>query len=190
MPPTATIVEALDPVMAPNSTHVMTTVMPRPPGRCPTRCWMKLMRRADSPPRPMILAARMKKGIANNGKLSSPANTRCESIDSGIGVVRAKTMKVVPVSTMNIGMVRKRPSARSPKINAMVVPPPPEPMRLPSSVLQIHGKRRARAGVAEEPPQQLADAQEHQRAAGRHGEVGEPHRRLHDGRHLAAGAHA
>ena len=75
----------------------------------------------------MMLAARMKKGIASSGKLSSPANTRCDRIDSGIGVVRAKTTKAVPVSTMNIGMVRNRPSASSVKISAMVMPVLPKP---------------------------------------------------------------
>ena len=84
------MVEALEPVMAPNSTQVITTVMPSPPGRWPTRLWMNLMRRADKPPRPMMFAARMKNGMASSGKLSSPAKTRCGRIDSGIGVVRAK----------------------------------------------------------------------------------------------------
>ena len=72
----------------------------------------------------MMLAARMKNGMASSGKLSSPANTRCDRIDSGIGVVSAKTMKAVPVSTMNIGMVRNRPSASSAKISAIVMPFP------------------------------------------------------------------
>ena len=100
MPPTATIVEALEPVMAPNSTQVTTTVMPMPPGRWPTSLWMKLMSRAERPPLPMMFAAKMKNGIASSGKLSSPANTRCGRIDSGIGVVAAKTMNAVPVSTI------------------------------------------------------------------------------------------
>ena len=59
--------------------------------------------------------------MANNGKLSSPANTRCGRIDSGIGEGAAMMMKAVPVRATNIGTERNSPVASSPKINAMVM---------------------------------------------------------------------
>ena len=141
MPPTATIVDALEPVIAPKSAQVTTTVMPRPPGKWPTSVWMKVISRADSPPLPMMFAAKTKNGIASSGKLSSPANTRCGRIESGIGVVSAKAMNAVPVSTMNIGSVRKSPSASSTKTSRMVSATRPPALR---SVVQIHDVRAVR----------------------------------------------
>ena len=72
MPPTATIVDALDPVIAPNSAQVTTTVMPMPPGKWPTSVWMKLISRADRPPLPMMFAAKMKNGIAMQREAFQP----------------------------------------------------------------------------------------------------------------------
>src|SRR5215510_14575165 len=138
----------------------------------------KAIRRVESPPCPMMLAARMKYGIASSGKLSRPAKTRCGRIDKGMPEVSHTMRNEVPISTMNIGSVRKRPSASRPKVRAMVI-----------SVLEIHhraGKRRR----APYPPPDLACAQEHERPARRHGQVGQPHRLQHHRRELAGCADA
>src|SRR5258706_10594762 len=178
MPPTATMVEALEPVIAPKMTQVITTVIARPPATCPISVWTKAISRVDRPPCPMMLAARMKYGIASSGKLSRPANTRCGRIDSGIPEVSHSTRNEVPISTMNMGSVSKSPSASSPNVSAMVI-----------SVLQVH-HRADGCGRAIDAPPHLAGAQEHERAAHRHGEVGEPHRLEHHPGQLAGGADA
>src|SRR5687768_15310781 len=121
----------------------------------------------------MMLAARMKYGIASSGKLSRPANTRCGRIESGIPDVSQSTRNDVPISTMNIGSVRSRPSASRPNVSAMV-----------TSILQIHHRPGHYGGAVDAPPH-LTGAQEHERAARRHGEIGEPHRRQHHRRELA-----
>jgi hypothetical protein len=75
----------------------------------------------------MMLAARIKKGTAMRGKLSRPANIRWGKIDSGIGVVRAKTTNVTPARAMNIGRVEVSAKPSSVKIKPPSMSDSPQP---------------------------------------------------------------
>src|SRR5687768_681092 len=66
----------------------------------------------------------------------------------------------------------------------------PVPQAETPSVLQIHGELFLFVALACQSPYQLPRAHHHQGAARRHGQIGKPHRGLHDGSDLPYRMHA
>lgn len=73
MAPTAKVVATLEPATAAKIMQVSTQVQASPPCMPPTRLLANSTMRSDIPPASMRLPARMKKGMATRGYLSSAA---------------------------------------------------------------------------------------------------------------------
>ena len=82
----ANVVATLEPDTAAKIMHVRMQVHGRPPWTPPTMDFANSTRRFEMPPSPMRLPARMKKGTAASGNLSSEANACCATRTRGSGV--------------------------------------------------------------------------------------------------------
>jgi len=96
MLPIAAVVAALDPEIAAKNMAEITVTSPKPPRARPTRACAKLISRPDIPDDSIRAPARMKNGMAANGKESIPANIRCTRLCSGMPEVCIDTIDVIP----------------------------------------------------------------------------------------------
>ena len=69
-----------DPAIAPINMADTTLISAKPPGRAPTRVLAKAIRRLAMPPLFINSPDRIKNGMANRAKLSSPVAIRCEIV--------------------------------------------------------------------------------------------------------------
>ncbi len=82
----AKVVATLDPDTAAKIMQVRMQVQARPPCTPPTRLFAKSTRRAEMPPSPIRLPARMKNGTAASGNLSRATKACCATSTIGSGV--------------------------------------------------------------------------------------------------------
>ncbi len=126
--PIAETVAGPEPEMAAKNMQARTVTMARPPMMNPTRLSARATSRLEIPPLHMSAPARMKNGIANRGKESSPVKDFCAIRTSGMSVVRARQMPVANPSVMPMGMLRPMNRIRSPKRrSASMIRPPLRP---------------------------------------------------------------
>ena len=75
--PTAAVSALAEPQIPEKNIVERIATMPIAPRIFPTKSMARLTMRVAIPPRPMMVPARMKSGIASSGKESKPASTRC-----------------------------------------------------------------------------------------------------------------
>ncbi len=85
-----------EPEMQPNMVEASRFTSARPPRMKPTKTFARLMIRSAIPPSPMMAPARMKNGIASNGKSSMPSEVLRAIASSGMPIQSAAATAAMP----------------------------------------------------------------------------------------------
>ena len=122
--PIATTVAGLEPDNAAKKAHDNTADSARPPRIAPTSVVAKFTIRVATPPEVRKAPASMKNGIAMIANWSSPVNSRCEMISTGIVENAYKKASTDMPSAIEIGMPVSSRATSSTKMMSEFMPPP------------------------------------------------------------------